>query len=269
MAAFMVFIREKTLDQPELETYWAKIRATLEGRPIKILAAYGRHVTLEGPEVEGVVVAEFPTLEEARDVFEVRRGLERLVAENLAGRLTTSQAAELERHVQQEEKAHGRDGPESIRLAGEFHIRLAEMTGNALLRRYVQEVSSRCSLILAIGIPSVAMGFGSVATAANTFSVGAVGAERTVVNVAPGLLSATSSDAINGSQLYATNQQVATNSTNIATAMSNVSPRICRMIGCTSSTIAMQWSFVFMRTNLGPRRQAINYSCRRICYDLG
>ena len=66
MPAFMVFIREKTLDQPELEAYWAKIGATLEGRPIKILAAYGRHVTLEGPEVEGVVVAEFPTLEEAR-----------------------------------------------------------------------------------------------------------------------------------------------------------------------------------------------------------
>ena len=66
MAAFMVFIREKTLDQPELEAYWARIRATLERRPIKMLAAYGRHVTLEGPEVEGVVVAEFPTLEEAR-----------------------------------------------------------------------------------------------------------------------------------------------------------------------------------------------------------
>ena len=60
MAAFMVFIREKTLDQPELEAYWSKIRATLEGRPIKILAAYGKHVTLEGPEAEGVVVAEFP-----------------------------------------------------------------------------------------------------------------------------------------------------------------------------------------------------------------
>ena len=66
MPAFMVFIREKTLDQPELEAYWAKISATLAGCPIKILAAYGRHVTLEGPEVEGVVVAEFPTLEEAR-----------------------------------------------------------------------------------------------------------------------------------------------------------------------------------------------------------
>ncbi|MGO4170672.1 GntR family transcriptional regulator [Bosea sp. TAF32] len=92
----------------------------------------------------------YPTLEEARDVFEVRRGLERLVAENLAGRLTASQAAELEAHVEQEEKAHEQDGPESIRLSGEFHIKLATMTGNALLLRYVQEASSRCSLILAI-----------------------------------------------------------------------------------------------------------------------
>lgn len=92
----------------------------------------------------------FPTLEEARDVFDVRRGLERMVAETLAGRLTAAQASELETHVRQEESVMGRDGPESIRLAGEFHIRLAEMTGNALLLRYVQEVSSRCSLILAI-----------------------------------------------------------------------------------------------------------------------
>jgi uncharacterized protein (DUF1330 family) len=66
IAAFIVFMREKTLDQAELEVYWSKVRATLEGRPIKILAAYGRHVTLEGPEVEGVVVAEFPSVEEAR-----------------------------------------------------------------------------------------------------------------------------------------------------------------------------------------------------------
>lgn len=92
----------------------------------------------------------YPTLEEARDVFEVRRGLERLVAESLAGRITSSQIVELEAHVRQEEKAHEQDGPESIRLSGEFHIKLAKMTSNALLLRYVQEASSRCSLILAI-----------------------------------------------------------------------------------------------------------------------
>ena len=91
-----------------------------------------------------------PTLEEARDVFDVRRNLERLVAETLAGRLSAEQAKALAAHVALEEAAQDRDGPESIRLAGEFHIKLADMTGNALLLRYVQEVSSRCSLILAL-----------------------------------------------------------------------------------------------------------------------
>jgi uncharacterized protein (DUF1330 family) len=34
------------------------------------LAAYGRHDVLEGPEVEGVAIAEFPSLEEAREWYE-------------------------------------------------------------------------------------------------------------------------------------------------------------------------------------------------------
>ena len=66
MAAYVVFIREKTLDRSELEAYWSKAPASMEGHPIKVLAAYGRHVTLEGPDVEGIVVAEFPSIEEAR-----------------------------------------------------------------------------------------------------------------------------------------------------------------------------------------------------------
>ena len=70
MSAYLVFIREKTLDQSELKAYWAKIRATMEGHAIKVLAAYGRHVTLEGPEVEGVVVAEFPSVEDARAFYD-------------------------------------------------------------------------------------------------------------------------------------------------------------------------------------------------------
>jgi uncharacterized protein (DUF1330 family) len=70
MSAYLLFIREKTIDQSELEAYWAKIRATMAGHPIKVLAAYGRHVTLEGPEVEGVVVAEFPSVEEARAFYD-------------------------------------------------------------------------------------------------------------------------------------------------------------------------------------------------------
>ena len=66
MPAYVVFIREKTLDRSELEAYWSRASATMEGHPIKVLAAYGRHVPLEGPEVEGIVVAECPSVEEAR-----------------------------------------------------------------------------------------------------------------------------------------------------------------------------------------------------------
>ena len=69
MPAYVVFVREKTLDQSELEAYWEKVKGAVDGRPIKVLAAYGKHLALEGPDVEGVVIAEFPTLEEARDWY--------------------------------------------------------------------------------------------------------------------------------------------------------------------------------------------------------
>jgi DNA-binding GntR family transcriptional regulator len=91
-----------------------------------------------------------PSLASAHDVFDVRRQLEDLVVQRLAGRLTPGQATSLREHVERERTVHGRNGPESIRLAGEFHIRLAEMTGNGLLTRYVGESVSRCSLILAL-----------------------------------------------------------------------------------------------------------------------
>ena len=70
MPAYIVFIREKTLDRSELETYWSKVPPTLDGRPIKVLASYGCHVALEGPDIEGAVIAEFPSLEQARDWYE-------------------------------------------------------------------------------------------------------------------------------------------------------------------------------------------------------
>lgn len=91
-----------------------------------------------------------PSWEEARDTFDVRLGLERLVMTRLAGRLTREQIKTLETHVDEEERARGNNEPLSIRLATEFHILLAEMTGSPVLARYVSEVSSRCGLILAL-----------------------------------------------------------------------------------------------------------------------
>lgn len=94
----------------------------------------------------GAAVA-YPSLEEAREVFTVRRAMERLVVEELAGRLSPADARKLRDHVQKERSARGLD---AIRLAGEFHLMLPEIVGNALLSRYVREVASRCTLILSI-----------------------------------------------------------------------------------------------------------------------
>jgi DNA-binding GntR family transcriptional regulator len=91
-----------------------------------------------------------PSWDQARDIFDVRIAMERLVMQRLAGKLTAAQIDQLRSHVEEEERARGRDEPLSIRLATEFHIVLAEMTGSAVLERYVSETSSRCGLILAL-----------------------------------------------------------------------------------------------------------------------
>lgn len=97
----------------------------------------------------GAFVAE-PSLEEAKQIFEVRHVLERDVIDRLIRRISVIGLDSLETHVVQEERVRGKNGPVSIRLAGEFHILLAELSGNAVLARYVSELVSRCSLILAM-----------------------------------------------------------------------------------------------------------------------
>jgi DNA-binding GntR family transcriptional regulator len=91
-----------------------------------------------------------PSLEEARAVFEVRRCLEAQAVRMLIERWQPSMGATLEGHLREEQQAAQAGAkPVSIRLAGEFHTRLAQMTGNPLLERYMAEVVTRCSLILA------------------------------------------------------------------------------------------------------------------------
>lgn len=91
-----------------------------------------------------------PSWEEARDVFDVRLALERLVVGRLAGALTREQIRALESHVAEEERARGNNEPLSIRLATDFHILLAEMTGSPVLARYLGEIASRCGLTLTL-----------------------------------------------------------------------------------------------------------------------
>jgi uncharacterized protein (DUF1330 family) len=70
MPAYVIFIRERTVDRSELDAYAKLAGPSLEGQPVKFLAAYGRQDVLEGPAPEGVAIAEFPSMEEARQWYE-------------------------------------------------------------------------------------------------------------------------------------------------------------------------------------------------------
>jgi DNA-binding GntR family transcriptional regulator len=91
-----------------------------------------------------------PSFEDARDIFDIRVDLERQVVRHLAGKLTEAQVRQLKAIVEAEHEArHGPEGA-SIRLATEFHVRLAEMTGKPILIRYVTEICYRAGLSLAV-----------------------------------------------------------------------------------------------------------------------
>ena len=67
MSAYLVYVCQGVSDRKELETYWKKIPPTFAGFDVKMHTAYRPFEILEGEgPVEGIVVAEFSSMEEAR-----------------------------------------------------------------------------------------------------------------------------------------------------------------------------------------------------------
>jgi uncharacterized protein (DUF1330 family) len=66
MTAYMIFTRDKTLDEHELAAYSKDVPPTLAGHEVKVLALYGSHEDLEGPSTEGTVILEFPSVQAAK-----------------------------------------------------------------------------------------------------------------------------------------------------------------------------------------------------------
>jgi uncharacterized protein (DUF1330 family) len=66
MSAYLIFTREKTLDEHELASYSKDALATFAGHEIKVLAFPGSHEDLEGASTEGAAILEFPSIEEAK-----------------------------------------------------------------------------------------------------------------------------------------------------------------------------------------------------------
>jgi DNA-binding GntR family transcriptional regulator len=101
----------------------------------------------------GAVVAA-PTPEETRQIFEARRLLEAAILPLAAQRMTKADAAQLRKQLKEEHATlHKSDQPAWARLASGFHLRLAAISGNAILHGYLTELISRCSLIVALYEP--------------------------------------------------------------------------------------------------------------------
>lgn len=66
MSAYIIFIRNSITDPEEMKIYGGKAAKVPPNPKMKALALYGAAEALEGQACEGVVMIEFPTMDEAR-----------------------------------------------------------------------------------------------------------------------------------------------------------------------------------------------------------
>lgn len=89
-----------------------------------------------------------PTVEEARQVFHVRRLLEAEVVREFIRKVTPGKLKALREHIAREKAAMGRDdASERQQLLGDFHVRIAELADNTVLSQILRDLVSRSSLI--------------------------------------------------------------------------------------------------------------------------
>ncbi len=92
-----------------------------------------------------------PDQDEANDVFEARLLIEPPLVRQLALLRSADLLELLSAHIAREDAARAtQERTEMIRLSGEFHVRLAEATGNEVLVRILRELVTRTSLIVGL-----------------------------------------------------------------------------------------------------------------------
>jgi DNA-binding GntR family transcriptional regulator len=92
-----------------------------------------------------------PDTKEARDVFEARRAIERSIVLTAASRIDRTTLEELRENTRAGGAAETQgDRSESIRLSGQFHLRLAEAAENSVLTKFLELLVARTSLIIGL-----------------------------------------------------------------------------------------------------------------------
>jgi DNA-binding GntR family transcriptional regulator len=134
----------------------AEIFGVSRERIRKVLHRLGHERLLEVVRNRGAFVIT-PDLSEARAIYDARRILEMGIVTQLSAGMRRDDLSRLRTHLMKEDAVlAAQNRPESIRLAGEFHLLLAEMTGNALTLRYMRELVGRSAMLVTFFEPESA-----------------------------------------------------------------------------------------------------------------
>jgi DNA-binding GntR family transcriptional regulator len=89
-----------------------------------------------------------PSVQEAQQVFAVRRMIEAEMVRGFLKEVTPAKIKALKAHIQQEREAvELEDVSGRTELLGDFHVRMAELMGNLVLAEILGDLISRCALI--------------------------------------------------------------------------------------------------------------------------
>ncbi len=116
----------------------------------RVLLSLANREVVELHPNRGAFVAR-PSPREARHVFEGRRAIETTIVRRAAERIGEKDVMRLRSHLDQEEKARRKgDRRAAVKLSGDFHLLLAAIAGNGVLERFLANLVSRTSLIIAL-----------------------------------------------------------------------------------------------------------------------
>ncbi len=131
-----------------VEDRLAELFDTSRGQVREVLARLAHEGVVTTVPNRGAFIAS-PTPDETREIFEARRLIEPGLVRRFVALRDGAALDRLRGLVEQEQQARNRqDGPAMVRLAGEFHIRLAECAGNRVLERTMRALASLTCLAI-------------------------------------------------------------------------------------------------------------------------
>ncbi len=105
-----------------------------------------QHLVVMEP-ARGAFVAS-PSLQEAQEVFEVRRMLEVEMVRLFMRQITAPQIRALRDHLLLEKEAVSAENvPSRVALLGDFHLLIAKLLGNKVLEQMLRDLIARCALV--------------------------------------------------------------------------------------------------------------------------